>query len=160
MKIFISHQQMDTNLANNIYELLKSKGVEAYLDVMYNLHSTDSKYLTNHLKQIVNKSTDILVVMTDHTKNSWWVPFEIGMAANKDLRIVTYLQSELKLPEFLDYWPRLKKYEDIQKYINAHKYRIQEENLRNSISMDSYNFSNNQFTNDDFYRILKESLNN
>lgn len=160
MKVFISHQQMDTDLANTIYELLEAKGVEAYLDVMDNLHSNDSKFLTNHLKQIVNKSTDILVVMTEHTKNSWWVPFEIGMAANKDLRIVTYLQSELKLPEFLDYWPRLRRYDDIQKYINVHNYRIREENLRNSISMDSYNFSNNQFTNDDFYRILKESLNN
>ena len=95
MKVFISHQQMDTDLANTIYELLKAKGVEAYLDVMDNLHSNDSKYLTNHLKQIVNKSTDILVVMTEHTKNSWWVPFEIGMAANKDLRIVTYQQNTM-----------------------------------------------------------------
>ena len=56
MKVFISHQQMDTDLANTIYELLEAKGVEAYFDVMDNLHSNDSKFLTNHLKQIVNKS--------------------------------------------------------------------------------------------------------
>ena len=57
--------------------------------------------------------------MSENTKASWWVPFEIGMAAQKDLPTVSYLQSGVELPDYLSYWPRLKNDSDIIKYINT-----------------------------------------
>ena len=107
MNVFISHQQKDSVLAKIIYNELRRKNVDAYLDVLDNLHEKNGEYLTNHLKEIMASSSDILVVMTENTKDSWWVPFEIGMAAERNLRTVTFLNSYLMLPEYLDYWPRL-----------------------------------------------------
>jgi len=159
MKVFISHQQRDSMLARTIYDELKNWDIDAYLDILDNFHNMDGKYLTKHLKKILNQSTDILVVMTKNTSKSWWVPFEIGMAAQKDLRTVTYLQAGVDLPEYLDYWPRLKKIDDIKKYIEAHNYRLNEERIIKSIGMESSNFSNNRYTTEDFYDTLKGYLN-
>lgn len=160
MKVFISHQQSDSTLAKTICDELKKRDVDAYLDILDDLHNiTDSEHLTEHLKRILSQSTDILVVMTENTYKSWWVPFEIGMAAQKDLRTVTYLQADIDLPEYLDYWPRLKKIDDIKKYIEAHDYRWNEERIIKSIGMESSNFSNNRYTTEDFYNTLKGYLN-
>lgn len=103
MKVFISHQQNDSEIATQIYNKLRLHNVEAYLDVFDNALVSNSQALTEHLKSIVRKSSDILVVMSDRTKSSWWVPFEIGIAANQDLPTVTYLQDYVTLPEYLDY---------------------------------------------------------
>lgn len=160
MKVFISHQQSDSTLAKTICDELKKRDVDAYLDILDDLHNiTDSEHLTEHLKRILSQSTDILVVMTENTYKSWWVPFEIGMAAQKDLRTVTYLQADVALPEYLDYWPQLKKIDDIQKYIKAHYSRLKEEKIRKSMDMQSYNFSNYEYTTEDFYNTLKGYLN-
>lgn len=158
MKVFISHQQRDSILAKKIYGELKDKNVEAYLDVLDNLHENDSEYLTNHLKKIMSSSSDILVIMTKNTKDSWWVPFEIGMAAEKDLRTVTYLHSLIDLPEYLDYWPRLSSIDDLNEYIEAHNKRLREERIWSSRGIDSYNFDSAKYTTKDFYDDLKNRL--
>lgn len=41
----------------------------------------DGKALTEHIKENLNSCTDVIVVMSELTKKSWWVPFEIGMSA-------------------------------------------------------------------------------
>ena len=48
------------------------------------------KSFTDHIRENLNTCTDIIVVMSEATKESWWVPFEIGMATEK-----RYANSEL-----------------------------------------------------------------
>lgn len=156
MKVFISHQQQDGNVAKFVYDQFRQYGIEAYLDAFDNQLSSDSKALTEHLKGIMRKSTDILVVMSYNTAESWWVPFEIGMAANQDLPTVTYLQDNVSLPEYLDYWPCLRSINDIPKYIKAHGQVLQESILsRESINFSqNYGYENIQM----FYNRLKAML--
>lgn len=117
---------------------------------------SDSKLLTEHLKDLVRNSSDILVVMSESTRTSWWVPFEIGIAANQDLPTVTYLQDYVSLPEYLDYWPRLKSMNDIPKYVKARNERMQEvrKNLDSSVEM----FSKRITSTEQFYSRLKAAL--
>lgn len=103
MKVFISHQKNDSKLASDIHFQLRLQNVDAYLDVFDDNLVSDSQALTEHLKNIVRDSSDILVVMSDNTKASWWGPFEIGIAANQDLPIVTFLHDYVSLPGYLDY---------------------------------------------------------
>ena len=119
MKVFISHKDSDRTTALEVLNVLTSNRVEAYLDVLDNSVVQKGELLTKHIKSKLNECTDILVVMSEKTKSSWWVPFEIGMAAQKDLPTVSYLQSGVALPEYLSYWPRLKSNSDIVKYINT-----------------------------------------
>ena len=74
-----------------------------------------------NIKQSLNDCTDIIVVMSEATRYSQWVPFEVGMAAQNDMPTATFLQENVSLPDFLIYWPRLKQPSDIRKYITARR---------------------------------------
>lgn len=94
--------------------------------------------------------------MSESTRNSWWVPFEIGMAAQKDLPTVSYLKAGVELPEYLSYWPRLKSDSDIIKYIdvrNRMRHRIIAER------MDQHTmYTNGLSETQRFYNELKRQL--
>ena len=65
--------------------------------------------------------TDIIVVMSEQTKLSWWVPFEVGMSAQIDMPTATFLHGDISLPSYLSYWPRLKNLNDVTTYIKVRK---------------------------------------
>lgn len=50
----------------------------------------------------------MMVVATDNTYKSWWVPFEIGTAYNLDTFLSTYVELTEELPAFLQRWPQVK----------------------------------------------------
>ena len=85
MKVFISHKNIDAQAAIQLQTAFSRNGVTTYLDLLDSSIAGGGKELTDHIKKNLNACTDLIVVMTEHTKESWWVPFEIGMAAQKDL---------------------------------------------------------------------------
>lgn len=121
MKVFISHKNADSALALAIQSAFSKNGVTSYLDVLDSSITGGGKELTDHIKNSLNSCTDIIVVMTDATKYSWWVPFEIGMSAQIDMPTASFLKSDLVLPSYLSYLPRLKTINDIDKYVAVRK---------------------------------------
>lgn len=119
MKIFISHKQEDSDTANQIANELKLCNVACYLDLLDESITQNGKDLTDHIRESLNKCSDIIVVMSSITRLSQWVPFEVGMAAQKDMPTATFLKENVILPDFLRYWPRLKEISDIRKYVSA-----------------------------------------
>ncbi len=119
MKIFISHKQEDSTTANQIANELEKCNVEYYLDVLDTSVIHNSRQLTNHIRNSLNQCTDIIVVMSSATRLSQWVPFEVGMAAQANMPTATFFKENVRLPEFLEDWPRLKKATDIWKYVSA-----------------------------------------
>lgn len=119
MKVFISHKQEDGPTATSILNTLVTRGAEAYLDLLDGQLALKGEALTNHVKGRLNECTDLLVVMSEQTKGSWWVPFEIGMAAQKDFPIVNYLTAGVQLPDYLEYWPRLRNSTDLATYVET-----------------------------------------
>lgn len=126
MKVFISHKREDTHAAALVAQQLRANFVETYLDVLEPFVVNDGKALTEHIKSSLNSCTDILVVMSNATRLSQWVPFEIGMAAQVDLPTVTYLTENVQLPDYLTYWPCLHKLADISKYVAVRNSTAQE----------------------------------
>ena len=59
--------------------------------------------------------------MSEATKYSWWVPFEIGMSAQIDMPTASYLTENVVLPSYLSYWPRLKAINDVSTYVSVRK---------------------------------------
>lgn len=121
MKIFISHKQEDSLYAQFVKRQLDLLKVDSYLDVLDTSISGGGELLTDHIKNQLNSCTDIIVVMSEATKYSWWVPFEIGMAAQTDMPTATYLTSDVSLPSYLAYWPRLKSISDVATYVSVRK---------------------------------------
>jgi hypothetical protein len=153
MKFFISHKKEDETSALLIAHELKKLGVPYYLDTLDSTVARSGKELTDHIKSNLNDCTEILVVISQQTKYSQWVPFEVGMAAQKDLPTATFLQDNTSLPDFLDYWPRLKQPSDIAKYVRV-KRRVDFENS-NYYQMNHYVETRST---DDFYTLLKAEL--
>ena len=155
MKVFISHKQEDAFTANQIANELNSIHIDYYLDVLDPSVTKSGKMLTEHIRKNINTCTDIIVVMSDITRYSQWVPFEVGMAAQIDLPTATFLKDSVLLPDFLQYWPRLKKPADIRKYVSVRKSVDQEYRRYQSIFENStYQKSKTER----FYELLKQQL--
>lgn len=121
MKVFISHKDADSLQALLLKRAFEDEGVSAYLDVLDSSINGGGKTLTEHIKNQLNQCTDIIVLMTEATKHSWWVPFEIGMSAQIDMPTASCLKENVVLPSFLSYWPRLKTINDVSTYVSVRK---------------------------------------
>lgn len=117
MKVFISHQLKDATAAKMVYDTLRYNGIEAYLDLLDSALLKDGRQLTSHIVSKIGESTDVIAVVSDNTKESWWVPFEIGVATDKPRPIATFICKQVSLPEYLDFWPHLYTTSDIVKYV-------------------------------------------
>ncbi|WP_144597298.1 toll/interleukin-1 receptor domain-containing protein [Bacillus cereus] len=86
--IFISHISIDKNTAIEIGEYIKRSGFDIYLDI-YDRGLQDAVANDNHeaivrsIERGIAYSTDILCLVSNETKNSWWVPYEIGFAKSQ-----------------------------------------------------------------------------
>lgn len=121
MKVFISHKDADSLQALLLKRAFENEGVSAYLDVLDSSINGGGKTLTEHIKGQLNQRTDIIVLMSEATKYSWWVPFEIGMSAQIDMPTASYLKENVVLPSYLSYWPRLKTINDVSTYVSVRK---------------------------------------
>lgn len=121
IKFFISHKLEDAGYAKKIATELALMKIPCYLDLIDSNTEKSGKALTDHIKNNLNDCTDIIVVMSRNTRFSQWVPFEVGMSAQRDMPTATFLQEHVELPEFLAYWPRLKRESDIRKYVDERR---------------------------------------
>ena len=121
MKVFISHKDADSLQALLLKRAFENEGVSAYLDVLDSSINGGGKTLTEHIKGQLNQCTDIIVLMSEATKYSWWVPFEIGMSAQIDMPTASYLKENVVLLSYLSYWPRLKTINDVSTHVSVRK---------------------------------------
>lgn len=78
--IFVSYSKEDSNLANNIRLILKSEGYTVWWDDDLNSGDPWEEEIHNALK----RSSLILVIWTNKSKNSDWVKHEASIAKLKD----------------------------------------------------------------------------
>ncbi|BCS54327.1 toll/interleukin-1 receptor domain-containing protein [Geobacter sp. SVR] len=132
MPIFISHTTQDDALARRVYSRLKiNHNIDCYIDDMDK--ELASKRGTSQLTQLLvdrlRRCDTVLAVVSSNTKNSWWVPFEIGTAREMP-RIITSFTSlpdrlsytaQECLPEYLLEWPRFRSDSDIDLFARQYK---------------------------------------
>ena len=157
MKVFISHKQEDAQLAARIAQYFLSRKVAYYLDVIDTQLQKDGPELAEYLRFQLDSCSHLLAVLTNHSSASWWVPWEIGVATEKERYLASYVSGIVNIPEFLHKWPYLKSEQDLQKYIDqSGKSQMLEETAvlggtrRSAAHRSSFN---------DFHRQLKRSLN-
>lgn len=132
MPIFISHTTQDDTLAQKVYFRLKHiHSIDCYIDNMDRelANKRGSSQLTPILVDRLRRCDTLLAVVTSNTKESWWVPFEIGTAREMPRIISSYTplpdrpayQGQAALPEYLLEWPRLRTENDIDVF--AREYR-------------------------------------
>lgn len=114
-RIFVSHYNEDRASAEQIASWIRYFGMTVFLDIDDpNLPKKDDVAMADYIKGVINKSHGLVVVTSNKTVNSWWVPYEIGVADQKDLVLATYIQDEIKLPSYLKKWPKLSNKENLR----------------------------------------------
>ena len=110
MRIFISHQQRDSDAATRLVSILaKHRDVTTYVDVLDSHLNGDGDGLAEYLRNEIGKGTHLMAVISENTRYSWWVPFEIGIATEKRLPLSTLALgiTPTSLPSYLAKWPVL-----------------------------------------------------
>lgn len=122
MKVFISHQSADTAVAHRVSEHLRVwHGIASYLDVIDPYMNGRGEDLAAHIRSEMGKCTQLLAVISYNTLASQWVPWEIGVATEKDFPLATYSNATTLPPEFLRRWPYLRSDADLDRYAAASK---------------------------------------
>jgi hypothetical protein len=120
MPVFISYHRPDELRARSIYLYLTAQDVPAYLDVL-DPELQGSEAVTQHILDALRRCTHLLALISNTTVNSWWVPFEIGVATESDRRISSFDKASVALPEYLRIWPILRNDDDLAKYVRRYK---------------------------------------
>ena len=124
-KVFISHKREDEATAIRVKYRLFELGVSSFLDVVDLEKDLGPEELTNRLRSKMDESSDLLAIVSDVTEKSWWVPFEIGMAAHVNLPMVSFLKgSFVRLPGYLRIWPALPGFDALKTYADQIKQRF------------------------------------
>ena len=121
--VFISHKREDKEVALEIGQFLMDVvGVHIYLDVMDEslqkaTQVENDRLIVESVKKGLMYSTHLLCLISDKTRLSWWVPYEIGIADNENLNISTLkLNTTDDIPSFLKIHPYFYRSEDFIKY--------------------------------------------
>ena len=107
--VFVSHKFNYKHVAVRVAECIKSLGLVAWVDVLDpTIHKGDPD-LDARIERILTRSFSLMAVVSDTTKESWWVPFEIGIAyeLRRYLSVYTEKFTEVELPLFLEKRPKV-----------------------------------------------------
>jgi len=139
MRVFISHYSKDTELAEAYAKDLKNLGFHIYFDI-YDPIVNGVADRPAHIKAEIEISTDLLVIITNNTKDSWWVPFEIGLSTSADNRIVSINHGNQSLPSFIRKWPVIDTDEQYNIYLKELT-KNRDQLLKEDVILKSRNFS-------------------
>lgn len=156
VKVFISHQRADSQLAIAISHRLRHQhAIDTYLDVIDDSLGLTAGDLGDHVRARLGQCTQLLAVVSQATRTSWWVPWEIGVATEKHYPLATYAGGPEAVPEYLRRWPYLRSDADLDRYAAAS--RVAEAEYRTRSSYLRQGTARERSTKD-FFRSLRSSL--
>lgn len=153
--VFLSHKSEDKDYVEQIGEYIMSAGIDIYLDkydpALQRADSVgDDKKVTECIQEGISRSTHILCIISEKTKNSWWVPYEIGYGKKSDKELASLIRKDVtNIPSYLSIEKTITNIDGINDYIK--------EILRNSSSVQNYssNLYNNLETASYYHKLSK-----
>ena len=123
--VFISHKKEDQDAAIAIGAYLTDTvGVNIYLDtedcILEEAVSLENDQLiVESIKRGLSCSSDLLCLISDKTKLSWWVPYEIGFADKQSINIAVLKLKDIEdIPSYLKIKKILLNTEDFLQYVS------------------------------------------
>lgn len=121
MKIFISHKDVDALVAKRVADRLRIyHNIPSYLDSIDPHLYSRGEDLADYLRGRLGDCTQLLAVISETTKASQWVPWEIGVATEKEYPLATFSDGTVP-PEFLTKWPYMRTEAQLDAYAEASK---------------------------------------
>lgn len=135
IRVFVSYTRSDTSLATHLAGQVRRNGLDTYLDIIDDALLKDGPELAEHLLTRMAQCQQLIAVVSTATKDSWWVPWEIGVGSEKGFRMASYSQQFVNLPSYLKKWPSLRSDLDIATYCRLSSETASEISRRESIGM-------------------------
>lgn len=121
--IFISHKSDDKPVAMAIADAIMNAGIDVFIDVNDTVlrratEQNNNEQIVEEIERAMEVSTDILVIISEKTKKSWWVPYEIGYSKRGNTNITSLVLKDVNgIPEYLKMEPVIHTIEELQEYI-------------------------------------------
>lgn len=116
MKIFISHKKEDELHARVVATTLRRNNHSCYLDIVDESLKKSGDDLAGHIREKLTECDSLVAVVSPLTIMSWWVPWEIGVATEKDYPLSTYVTNNAVPPEYMRKWPVLRSAQDLDRF--------------------------------------------
>ncbi|MCH7859399.1 MAG: toll/interleukin-1 receptor domain-containing protein [Candidatus Marinimicrobia bacterium] len=123
--VFISYSSKDQTVANEIYQLLKENGIKPFLapkDI------DSARKGPQSIKEALRNSQEIAFLMSPNSRNSDWVLTEWGASWVLDKPVTPILLNceVTDIPELLQEWQKRDYPDELQRYIEEVKKRLNE----------------------------------
>jgi len=127
--IFISHKKEDKNEASELAKYIEESGIDVFFDANdTNLNNPEilknPVLVTNAINDALSKSTHMIAVISNKTKESWWVPYEIGFATKNNsgsnsIRALFIKGFTQQTPEYLEIVKKIKSTDDLDSFLKT-----------------------------------------
>ena len=122
--VFLSYYGGDLESAVRAGKVIASEGLAVYIDRLDPKVDGDTPTLEIYLRKVIRDTPILLALVTNETEQSWWVPFEIGVARQTESRLATRVASlpyGEPLPSYLYMWPVIRYDSDLRKWAKEMK---------------------------------------
>ena len=120
-EVFLSYQHADRFTALDLAKDLDRLGRRVFIDVHDDTLVPGEGDLDDALVTAITKSDTMIVVVSDETQGSWWVPWEIGVSTPFRKPKAMYKPQTYKpLPVFLEKLRRLRNSSDANTWVVVH----------------------------------------
>lgn len=104
-RVFVSHKKEDRDLAKKVADYIMDAGIDVYFDEYdTTINRDDPKSVVEAIKRGMQHSTHMIVIFTNKTLSSTWVPWEIGYGDATKTDICILKMNDIKksqLPEYM-----------------------------------------------------------
>ena len=114
--VFVSHKSDDIRQALDLARVIQSEGLSSWVDVLDPNVTGDGSMLDDYIEHVLSRTFSLLALVTDVTHESWWVPFEIGLAFELRRYLSSFAKRNVQLPSFLEKHPRLAAHQDLKRW--------------------------------------------
>ena len=106
--VFLSYQHSDQPMALDLARDLDRMGKRVFIDVHDDTLLPGQPDLDDALVTAIGRSHTMIVIVSDDTQHSWWVPWEIGVSTpSRKPKALYKPQANQPLPRYLEKLPRL-----------------------------------------------------
>ena len=106
--VFLSYQHKDQDTAVTLAKELSDLNCDVFIDVYDDTLFPGDNDLDDALMEAITNAATMLVVVSDDTQDSWWVPWEIGVSTPSGTPKAMYKpRANRRLPEYLEKLDRL-----------------------------------------------------
>ncbi|TVY07344.1 toll/interleukin-1 receptor domain-containing protein [Paenibacillus cremeus] len=123
--IFLSHISVDKDAAIKIGDYIMNAGYNVYLDIYDEelqraVERNDAARITSSIEKGISNSSHVMCIVSEKTKFSWWVPYEVGYGKKADKHLSTLsLKDVTYLPSFLVIVHAIEGVVGLNRYLNS-----------------------------------------